>query len=121
MKTKIEPYIYSHGLAIQGDDILQGAALNQISGPAFTLMTDEKKPKVLACGGVRIQGLGEAWAIYDKEALKDFPKTLLAASRDALTEMIAEERLIRVFAESSVSDKWLKSLGFVKQENIFVR
>lgn len=121
MKTRIVPYIYSHALAIQGDDIEQGAALNQVTGPAFTVMTDEKDPKVLGCGGIRIQGLGEAWAMYDKEALTDFPKTLLGASQDALTEMIAEERLIRVFAEASGSEKWLEHLGFVKQDNIFVR
>lgn len=123
MKTKIESYIYGHAVALHGDDssFAQGAALSQVTGPAFTIMTDEKKPKILGCGGVRVQGIGEAWAFYDKEALKDFPKILLPTTRQVLNDIIAQERLIRIYAEASVSETWLEHLGFKKQENIFAR
>jgi hypothetical protein len=97
---------------------LNGAIINQISGPAFTLVEDGK---ILGCGGIRTAGIGQAWAYFSRDALKDKPRTILQESRAAMNEMIAENRIYRVYADPEAGDDWFKHLGFVKQEKVFVR
>lgn len=97
---------------------LNSAIINQISGPAFTLIEDGK---ILGCGGLRVAGVAQAWAYFSTDALKDKPKTILKESRAAVNEMIAENRIYRVYADPDADDSWFEHLGFVKQEKVFVR
>ena len=96
--------------------------MNQLGG--FPLLTDEKKrPKVLACGGVRVAGIGHAWAAFDQEALKDFPVMMARKAKTILEACIEEEKLYRTYAEASegVSARWFEHLGFVPAKDTFVR
>lgn len=104
-------------VSLGGDS--NGAACNMISGPAFTLLDDDGK--ILAVGGVRCLGIGQAWARVG-ELGKTHRKTLLKTARQVIEECIARERLVRVYAEATVdTPAWFKHLGFQWQNNILVR
>ena len=101
---------------------MNAAIVSQVTGPAFTLMTDERKPQILACGGVRCLGVGEAWAVFNQDFLKESPLLVLRTAREVLRKSIEDERLYRVYATATVDKPaWFKKLGFVRAENIFVR
>lgn len=121
MNVRIEQFSIPHAAALGGD--LNQAIVNQISGPAYTLMTDEKKPSILACGGLRMNGIGQAWAMFDQRALVEHGILLARKARLVLDTCIAEERAYRVYAESSegVDKKWFEHLGFTNSERLFVR
>lgn len=96
--------------------------LNQMAGTAFTLMTDDKSEAVLACGGVRSAGIGQMWASFDPDALKDFPKLILRTSKDVINECIIRENIYKLYADASVNKPaWFKHLGFRLCDNVYVR
>jgi hypothetical protein len=119
----VEPFTIDHYRALAGEKATQAglnaACLNQISGPAFTLMDDGK---VLAIGGIQVQGIGQAWAMLSEEARpRDVVEAVIPAARAAIERAMAQEKLFRVFAWASVdAPGWFKRLGFVPQQ-LFVR
>lgn len=122
MKTKIEPFNYQHYIALCGVDNVNAAIVSQMTGRAFTLMTDERKPHILAMGGIRNDGIGQAWAKFDEKALKDFPKLILETAKGVIEAAIRTENLYKVYAEATVDKPaWFEHLGFHKQNNIWIR
>lgn len=114
----VEPFTVDHYRRLTGENISAGACLNAIAGPAFALV---EEGQVWAIGGVRVQGIGEAWALLAAGA-ENRPKTILRAAREVIGHCIASERLYHVYAEeSSGHPTFLKHLGFVSPCNLFVR
>ena len=113
----VEPFVLDHYRAMGGDNI-NAAILGQISGPAFTLMDGGQ---ILAIGGVRVLGIGQAWALLAPGGEKR-AKTILRTARAVIERSMASEKLYRVYAEASVDKPaWFKHLGFHTQDNIYVR
>lgn len=115
----VESFTVDHYRAMT-DDLsgLSAACLNQISGPAFTLIDGGQ---ILAIGGIRVQGIGQAWAMMAPEAAKR-TKTVIRTARAVIEESMVKERLYRVYAEATVDKPaWFKHLGFVQSHNLFVR
>lgn len=125
MTINVVPFVPAHYAALaraQGHpERIDASALSQIAGPAYTLMKGRKI--VLACGGIRVMGIGQAWACFDPKALQDERMALVRASKRILDTMIAAERLFKIYAEASegVPDNWFETMGFIKQQKIFVR
>jgi hypothetical protein len=114
---RIEAFTIEHYLRMGGTDV-NLAVVCQQCGPAFTLIDGTT---VLGIGGVRIQGIGEAWCMPSKEG-KERPRSILENTRDGMTRIIADERLYRVFArETAGHPDWLEHLGFKKQDNRYGR
>lgn len=112
--TEIKPYQPDDAIKICGDETKREAAqLNQVAGPAFTLFID-KKP--IACGGVRIYGVGELWMLSNDENRRKHIKSIYKTSKNQIESMVSENHLWRIMAERSEADAWLKHLGFVKSE-----
>ena len=88
--------------------------LNQQTGPGYTVVEDGK---ILGCGGIRTQGIGEAWALYSPEA-KDRRRELLEKTRYWMDMMAREERLWRIWSEAPIAPNvnFIKHLGFEKIE-----
>lgn len=77
------------------------ANLNMVSGPAKSIYLDGK---LVSCGGIRVDGIDEAWVCYHPEALKHLGD-VLRHSRDIIEEMGREKSLWRLWAEISKDDK----------------
>lgn len=96
------------------------ARLNQISGPARSFFLDGK---LVGCGGVRIKGVGEAWACYKPEAFEHI-WDVFNQSKALMEQVIRDKQLWRLWAEMTVSDDrhkiFLKRMGFNSTE-AFVR
>jgi len=92
------------------------ANFNQVSGPAFTILDNNGNP--IACGGLRIKGIAEAWFQINKE--KKQLVYIMKKCREKLNAMQREEKICQMFAMSDNSENWLEHLGF-KKEDIFVR
>jgi len=121
MKVRIEPYTVEHLLALGADS--NQAIVNQITGPAYTLMTDEKHPHILGCCGIRITGVAQAWAMPDPVAMKEHPILLARKARIAIDECLQEEKIYRCYAEASegVDAKFFNHFGFRNSDRLYVR
>jgi hypothetical protein len=121
MKTEL--FIPQHLVALsEGNADLEhgnAAIISQMSGPAFTLMTD--KDELLGCGGLRIRGVAQAWGYFSKDALEHKKLSILCQSRRMMNKMIAENRIFKTYADPEAGEVWFKHMGFVKQESVFVR
>jgi len=114
----IEPFIIDDYRAIAGEENLSAAIVNAISGPAFTLSDGGQ---ILAIGGVRVQGIGQAWAMLAPGA-EHRAKTIIKTARAVIEESMRQEKLYRLYAEATVDKPaWFKHLGFHQQNNIYVR
>lgn len=114
----VETFILDHYRAIAGDEHLAAACLSQVSGPAFTLI---EGGQILAIGGVRVQGIGQAWFMMGPDGTAH-TKSVLRAVRAGIEQSIKQEKLYRLYAEVTVDKPaFLKHLGFHQQNNIFVR
>lgn len=114
----IEPYTVDHYRLLTGKEPDGMACLNQIAGPAWAVV---KGGKVLGAGGIRTQGIGQAWALLGPEA-EHRTLTVLKAARAIMERCIVSERLYRVYAEATVDKPaWFEHLGFHQQDNLFVR
>ncbi len=115
--TEIKPYNPDDAIKLCGDESKREAAnLNQVAGGdkgSFTLFLD-KKP--IACGGIRIYGVGELWMITNDENRKAHIHSIYRASKGQIDLMIRENHLWRIMAERNESDAWLKHLGFIESE-----
>ena len=95
------------------------ANLNQVSGPAFTILDNDGKP--IACGGMRIQGVAEAWYQMNQIAEKEHLKYVMRQCKEKLEEMQREEKIFQMYAKNVISENFLEHLGFEKAYNIFTR
>lgn len=120
----IRPYKAEDALQIISDpDEIMWAKLHEIAGPGFTGLKDGK---VLGCGGIRINGIGEIWGVFSPE-VKDrtigfsrIKKDLLEQSQNKVREMIKATNLWQVIATtkniSPQQANFLEHLGFEKSE-----
>lgn len=82
-------------------------------GPAFTMLNGN----IIACAGVLPlwKGSGEGWAVTSP-LVEKYPVTFAKSVFLKITEIIEEMQLIRlqtvVDAEHTVSQNWLKRMGF---------
>ena len=118
--SDIQPFTVDHFLALGGDAAdIHKAIVNQISGYSFTLTSGGV---ALAAGGVRTQGIGEAWAMIAPDAKEHHVKSLLRATREVLHECIVRERLYKLYAEATVNaPDWFEHLKFRKRDNLLMR
>ena len=118
---KVEAFTMQHHAALFGEKNLNGGIVNLTSGPAFALVEDKC---VLAIGGVRSLGIGQAWAHLGPEAGGHI-KSVLETARAVLRESCARENLYRVYAEAPIDKPtWFEHLGFTKlgtNDHLYVR
>lgn len=89
------------------------ARLNQQTGPAYTAIQDGK---ILGCGGIRTDGVGEAWMINSQKVKDEMKFSLLKETRKWLEVMIRNQVLYRVWSESPIpcNQNFIEHLGFRK-------
>lgn len=91
-------------------DKINIARLNQIAGPCYTAVQGKE---VLGCGGVRVDGVGEAWALYSDKA-KEMKLSLLRETRNWLDAIIRHNTLQRIWSEcpEPQNQNFIKHLHF---------
>ena len=123
---------------MQIDDFLQVMSQNVERYPGFAALPEEQKRlvangnivtgtaetfredgEIYGVGGIRYIGIGECWFINPPEARRH-PKKLLKLARATFARIRAEQGLWRGFAESKISETFLKHCGFVKDEGMHV-
>ena len=92
------------------------AIANMTTGPAYSIF---KKGKLIGCGGLRIDGIGEAWALFDEGALETCRKTILRVTKEQMELMMREHEVWRLYADTELRT-WMRHLDFSKRQ-IFVR
>ena len=89
---------------------------NIVTGMAETFREDGK---IVGVGGIRHIGIAEAWFITPP-AIRSKPLKLLRQVRKSFEQIRTDEGLWRIFAESKISENFLKHLGFVKDDGIHI-
>ena len=113
-KLIVKAYNPEDAIKLCGDESKRPEAnLNQSAGSAYSLFLDKE---LIACGGVRIYGVGEMWLVTNDECRKKHIKTILRASREQIDLMVRENSLWRLLAETEISENFLEHLGFVKSK-----
>ena len=87
------------------------ANLNVLTGTSESFFLNGR---IVAVGGVRYTGLGEAWMITPP-ATRELSCALLRNTKLNLKRIIEEKNLWRVFATSQISENFLQHCGFVKE------
>lgn len=124
--------IESRPMAIE--DYLEIMELNAGVYPAWNTLDDDQKRylgqiniesgaaksfyedgKLVAVGGVRFVGIGEAWMITPPQ-IRLRPFELFREVKKAFIKIRDENNLWRVFATSQISENFLRHLGFKKNE-----
>lgn len=117
IRTKL--YLPADLVILSGERLCaEDARLNQIAGPAFTIV-DNGRP--IACGGIRIDGVGEAWCVLSEQARNEKLKSVMKIIKSKIDEYQREEKLYKMFAVNVASENFLRHLGFVKNNNVFER
>jgi len=93
------------------------AKVNMLMGTAYSYFKDGE---FWGVGGIRYIGVGEAWLIGSPETRKQLTMPEFAFIKERFEQERDEKNLWRVFAESSISDVFLRRLGFVKQDGFHV-
>lgn len=116
----IKPYDPQDAVDLCDDETVRAQAdLNRLAGPAYSLFLDKK---IIACGGVRIYGVGEMWMLTNDENRKNHIKEILRASKKQIDKMIRKQKLWRIMAERNETGAWLKHLGFKESDKrLFTR
>jgi hypothetical protein len=108
MKQNIAIYPYSD------EELRQAAILNIHTGVAETYLEDGE---VVGVGGIRYMGIGEGWFI-------SLPQKRTPAMLRVIAKQFARIRkaknIWRIFAESKISENFLRHLGFAKQDGIHI-
>lgn len=91
---------------------LRIAQLNIDTGTAESFYIEGE---LVAVGGIRYVGLGEAWMISFPTIRSDRKKTLFAETKQTLIQTQADQKLWRIFASSRISEHFLEHLGFEKE------
>lgn len=116
---KTIPFAAADEVIITGDrNRTDNANLNQQVGPAFTILDTNGNP--IACGGLRIQGVAEAWFEMNNVAREKHLKTVIKQCKEKLLEMQRDNKIFRMFARCDKSENFLEHLEFIKQ-NILMR
>ena len=116
---EIVPFVPADEIIISGNrERTDSANLNQVSGPAYTVLL---KGKPIASGGLRIHGICEAFFMMSKEAEKEHLKTVMEQCKKKLEEMQRQEKIYQMYARCDISENFLEHLGFEKVNDIFVR
>ncbi len=109
--------IYPEFAALGDENQRYVANANIITGEARSLHEDGR---LIAVFGVRFVGIGEAWMITSPEIRERRRLWLLKHSRKEMIRMRDENQLWRIFAESRVSETFLKHLEFEPNPKGFV-
>ena len=111
-EVKIVKFSVEDAIRIGGVELSDVARLNQIAGPCFSAIVDGN---VVGCGGVRISGVGEAWALYGDKA-KEMKLSLLKQTRIWLETIMREHSLHRIWSEcpDMPNENFIKHLNFRK-------
>jgi hypothetical protein len=118
-ETRVLPFTYRDYVALAGSEAAQTGIVCQTGGPAFTLVEGEK---ILAVGGVRTLGIGQAWCALSEDARRHRAKTVLQTARGVLEQCIINEKLYRVYAEAEPNTAtWFRHMGFVPDTRLYVR
>ncbi len=91
------------------------AQVNICTGTAESFYDNEGR--LIGVGGIRYMGLGEAWMLTLPEIREPFLLRTVAQNFERLRD---EKHLWRVFAESKVSENFLKHLRFVRQDGMHI-
>lgn len=94
------------------NDMIDAARLNQTAGPCYTALQGKK---VLGCGGVRILGVGEVWAMNSEEA-KNMKLSLLRETREWLEVIMRNHAMQRLWSEAPIpcNQNFIEHLQFRK-------
>ena len=115
VKLIVTPKQYSPQDAI---DLIQCTPLqanfNQATGTAYSFFSE--KEELLACGGVREFGVGEAWLIASPDVKGKMKKTLLQTTASVIDKIIRDGRMWRLWADSEHNGNFLHHVGFKKAE-----
>jgi hypothetical protein len=71
-------------------------------------------------GGMRYCGMGEAWTITSPKARNNQTLSVFRETVKDFHSMINEFNLLKVYADNTLSENFLKHLGFTKAENTFI-
>ena len=115
------------------DDILEMMDRNKREFADFALLPDEQKrnlaqlnidsglaqsyfldDKLVAVGGIRMIGLGEAWLAVDPDIKTTHKKTLMRESKTLLDDA-KSQGIWCLFAVNKISENFLRHLGFEKK------
>jgi hypothetical protein len=99
---EIVKFSVEDAIAISGSaEFANAFRLNQQTGPCYTALYREKeggKGEIVGCGGVRVDGVGEAWALYSDKA-KGMKISLLKETRQWLEIIMRNQALYRIWSE----------------------
>lgn len=126
MNVQIIPFRARHVPLIKpeaGKEWLELAEAAQENGRGYTacLLGDP-----IGAAGVRLhaQGIGEAWALFSP-LIKAMPKSLFKSVSKGLNEIIAEEKLTKIWAlvdpEDETAQQFMEHLGFRMKHWIYER
>ena len=93
---------------------------NENGGPAFTAVLDEK---IIGCAGINLlwPGVGAAWVAFGKE-IEDHglwaTRTVRAVLRDTVRSFNLHRVEAVVYAENHRDARWIRLLGFRKENDI---
>ncbi len=92
------------------------ANLNINSGVAEAY---EKDGQIIGVGGIRYVGLGEAWCMATPMLRRDKFQLFRLASNN-FKKIVRDKNLWRVFANNTISENFIKHLGFAKSDNTLI-
>ena len=87
------------------------AKVNILTGTAYSYFKDGE---FWGVGGIRYIGVGEAWLIGSPQTRKQLTMEEFNFIKETFENERNEKNLWRVFAESRISQTFLKRLGFVE-------
>ncbi len=106
---KQNPGIYSDYDILAEDQKRYVANINIVTGTAQSFFEDEH---LVGVGGIRHIGIGEGWFLTPPEIREKRSLSLLREARSTFIRDRDEHNLWRCFAESMISDNFLKHLKF---------
>ena len=113
-EIEIVKFTVEDACALAGStDMADAFRLNQQTGPCYTAV---HKGEIVGCCGVRIDGIGEAWASYSEKAKKDLKLTLLKETRNHLDMIMRNHALYRLWSECPLppNENFIEHLNFRK-------
>jgi len=93
------------------------AKLNLITGTAYSYFKDGQ---FWGVGGIRYMGIGEAWMIGSPQSRKQLTMPEFTFIKQDFQAQRDDKNLWRIFAESRISQVFLRRLGFVQQDGFHV-
>lgn len=91
------------------------AHVNICTGVAETYFDDDGE--LFGVGGIRYVGIGESWMVTLPTKRKPF---LLRIAAESMKRIVNDKNLWRLFAESKISESFLRHSGFEKKDGIYV-